>query len=347
VRVTGLTGMVSEDEDLEVLEHTVRGVRLEAAGRDVFSVALSALDRGTEVWDTQASSPAFVAQYEDHVLGAEADVRLGSISVGGEYARREGGHDAARDSDDSKGSGTYISGALAAPWLTLLAEYKHYDKFDHALVSPPVCVKEHGWTLMNRVTHQVDLDNERGFLAEGILTAAENIQITGGASEARSKGGGLAHWEMFAQLDQPLPRWGIRSLAGSWSRDEYTQGKFKEHKSGGLDLELPLGSDHAGDIGIEMQVVKPHSEATYENYLGSAAFYPWPSVTLAASVESTTEQGLRRDTWAFGEARVSVGGDFEVSLGGGTERGGQKCSGGICYTEPEFAGVRLRFSAFF
>lgn len=44
---------------------------------------------------------------------------------------------------------------------------------------------------------------------------------------------------------------------------------------------------------------------------------------------------------------MEVGRDFEVALGGGTERGGKKCNGGVCYTAPEFAGVRLRFSTFF
>jgi hypothetical protein len=196
------------------------------------------------------------------------------------------------------------------------------------------------------VTHQVELDNERGFLIEGTLSAGDNLQLTGGASEARTQGGRLGHWEIFGQIDRPVPRWAIRSIAGSWSR-EYLYGKFTEHMSCGLDLEIALPSEHVVEMGIEAQIIEEPSLESYENLMASVAFYPWPSVTLAASGELTTEDGLERDKWLFGEARVSLGGDLEVSLGAGSERGGKKCSGGICYTEPEFAGLRLRFSAFF
>jgi hypothetical protein len=347
VMVTALAGAMAEDQDLEALEHTVRGVRVKAAGGETFSVALSCLDRDTDIRDMQGALPGSPVRYPDNLLGADVEVWLGPVSMVAEHARRDGAYYPDRQQGDLDGSGTYLSGTLTGPWLTLLGEYKDYDKFANALVSPPICVKEHIWTLMNRVTHQVDLGNERGFLVEGTLSAGENMQITGGASEARTQGGGLTHWEMFGQVDQPLPRWCVTSLAGSWSRGEYSEGKFEDYKSAGLDLEIPVGADLAVDISMEAQTVTRRSEESHRNYLGSVAVYPWPSVTLAAAGEVTTEQDLERDAWAFGEARVSVGGGLEVSLGGGTERGGKKCSGGICYDEPEFSGVRLRFSAFF
>jgi hypothetical protein len=77
------------------------------------------------------------------------------------------------------------------------------------------------------------------------------------------------------------------------------------------------------------------------------AVYPKPTVTVSASTEVTTERGLDRDFWLFGEVRASVTDDIEVALGVGSEKGGKKCSGGICFTEPEFVGVRLRFITYF
>jgi hypothetical protein len=75
--------------------------------------------------------------------------------------------------------------------------------------------------------------------------------------------------------------------------------------------------------------------------------YPRPELTFSVVWEATSQAGLDRDFWLFGDIRTAISGDFEVSLGGGTERGGKKCSGGICFTEPEFTGIRLRFLTHF
>jgi hypothetical protein len=345
--VTGLTGTMTERlTDVQSNEHHVRGGRARVGVGDILAVAASYLDRGTKRQDEQVALPDSLAGFSDNVVGTEIEVWKGPLSLVGEYARRDGDYYHGLVQDDEGGSAAYVSGSLTTTLLTVLGEFKDYDRFVNTLTNPPICVKEHQWTLMNRVTHQVNFDNERGFLVEGTLSASDDIQVTGGASEARTQGGSLGHWEIFGQVDQPLPRWGIRSFAGSWSR-EYLYGKFTEYKSFGLDLEIALQSEHVVEVGIEAQSIEEPSLETLENYMASVVLYPWPSVTLAASGELTTEEGLERDRWFFGEARVSVGGDFEVSLGAGSERGGNKCSGGICYTEPEFAGVRLRLSVFF
>jgi hypothetical protein len=347
VRITGLTGsMIERLTSLQSREHHVRGGRVSAGVGDMLAVAVSGLDRGTKRRDEQVILPDSVASFTDNLIGAEIEVWHGPVSLVGEYAQRDGDYYHGLEQDGEGGSATYLSGSLTTTLLTLLGEYKDYDRFENATVNPPICLKEHVWILMNRVTHQVELDNERGFLVEGTLSTSDKIQITGGASEARTQGGGLKHWEVFGQVDQPVPRWGIRSFAGSWSR-EYLYDKFTEYMSVGLDLEVALPSEHIVEVGVEAQTIEEPSLDSHENFMASVAFYPWESVTLAASAELTTEEDLERDKWLFGETRVSVGGDFEVSLGVGSERGGKKCSGGICYTEPEFAGVRLRFSAFF
>ena len=45
--------------------------------------------------------------------------------------------------------------------------------------------------------------------------------------------------------------------------------------------------------------------------------------------------------------RKSFDNDLEAEFAGGTERGGNKCAGGICRYEPEFEGVRFRLTKFF
>jgi hypothetical protein len=350
--VTALTGKHREElPGVPYRDHRVRGGRLQASLSDMITIAASGLDRNTLRYDNEEPSAGDPSRFDDEILGAELEMWAGPLVFAGEFARREGVYYRSGERTGADGHGTYLTASVTTGRLTLLGEYKDYERFAHELTSPPICVKEHVWTLMNRVTHQVDFNGERGFLVEGTLSAPGDISLVGGASEARTQGGGLEHWEIFGQVDQIELRWGIRSLAGSWSR-EYPEAGFTEHISLGLDLEYQVGSGQVVEIGLEGQaterfVRKDLPRPTHEDVLVTLTFYPWPGVTLAALGEATSSDIEARDFWISGEIRMEVAQDFEVALGGGTERGGKKCSGGICYTAPEFSGVRLRFSTYF
>ncbi len=344
---TGLAGEASERvSDIKTNMHRVRGGRVQGWLGSQVSVALSGLDRNATIMDEEITLPDSLSEFADYVLGSEAEAWLGPVSVVSEYAYRDGAYYPKLKQGDLEGHGFYVAGTFSNDWSTLLAEYKNFYRFEHALINPPTCVKDHIWILMNRVTHLVDLGDERGFLAEGTLMSGSDVQVTGGASEARTRDGDLSHWEIFGQWDNTVPLWGIAAVSGSWSR-EYTHGKFTEHVTGVIDLEFAAGALEVLEIELEAQSTEEPSEDTYESYYASLAVYPRPTVTVSASTEATTEKGLDRDFWLFGEVRASVTDDVEVALGGGSERGGKKCSGGICFTEPEFVGVRLRFITYF
>ncbi|MCJ7627487.1 MAG: DUF6029 family protein [Longimicrobiales bacterium] len=344
---TGLAGEASEQvSEMQTNRHRVRGGRVQGRLGSRVSVALSGLDRSATRMDKEITLPDSLTEFADYVVGSEAEAWLGPVSVVGEYAYRDGDYYPRLKQGNLEGHGFYLSGTYNNDWSTLLAEYKNYYRFEHALINPPTGVKDHIWILMNRATHQVDLGDERGFLVEGTLMSGMDLQLTGGASEARTREGDLSHWEMFGQWDNTVPLWGIAAVAGSWSR-EYTSGKFTEYVTGVIDFEFEAGTLEVLEIELEAQAIEEPSEDKYENYYASLAVYPRPGVTVSASTEATTERGLDRDFWLFGEVRASVTEDLEVALGGGSERGGKKCSGGICFTEPEFVGVRLRFITYF
>jgi hypothetical protein len=342
VAATVLGGKVDERvTDIQSRRHRVRGARIGLRSGKLLSVGLSGVVRNTDRHDDEVALPDSLARFEDSVLGLDGEARLGPVSVTGEYAHRSGDRYNALERDED-GHGTYLSATLAAPWLTLLGEYKDYLRFEHALTNPPTCVREHIWILMNRVTHLMDLDDERGFLIEGTITPSEDLVATGGASEARKQAGELVHWEIFGQVEDLTPRWGIASLAGAWSR-EYIAGKYTQYVTGALDLEYQLGIWEVLEAQFEAQAAEEPSGETHESFLLALTVYPHPKVTLSCTGETTSEDGLDRDSWFFGEVRGSVRDDLEVSLGAGSERGGKKCTGGICFEEPEFTGVRLRF----
>jgi hypothetical protein len=344
---SGLVGEVSEEvTDARTRTYRVRGGRAQVDLGPQVSLAVSGVDRDTGITDENAVLPERLSKFADYVLGVESEAWLGPVSLAGEYAERRGGYYPELSQGDVPGHGTYLSGTAGASWFTLLAEYKNYYRFQNALVNPPTCIEDHTWVLMNRVTHEVNLGDERGFLVEGTVSPAADLQITGGASEARTKGGGLVHWEMFGQIDRATVVWGLSSLAGSWSR-EYALGRFAEYMTGAIDLEYQAGPLDMVDIDFEIQHTEEPSGETFEAYLTSFACYPGAGVTLSLIGEASSEPGLDRDVWVFGSIRTTVSEGIDVSLGGGTERGGKKCSGGICFTEPEFTGVRLSMLTYF
>lgn len=347
VALVGLAGEATERvTDVQHLTYRLRGARAQVRLSPQVSLGLSGVDRSTEREDTDVTLPQDLSKFADYVLGMEAEVWLGSVSLAGEYVSRRGDYYPELMQGDEKGHGVYVSGTAATSWSALLAEYKGYEKFEHALINPPACVKDHIWILMNRITHQVNLGNERGFLVEGTLMPMEDVQILGGASEARTQGGNLAHWEIFGQVDQTQSRWGLSSVAGSWSR-EYALGRFTEYMTGVVYLEYDAGPLQTLEIDFEVQWTEQPSGENFETYLTSVAVYPWPGLTVSVVGEATSQADLDRDFWFSGDIRATVSDGLEVSLGGGMERGGKKCSGGLCFTEPEFTGIRLRFLTYF
>jgi hypothetical protein len=326
-------------------EHRVRGGRVVFSREGLLSLAASGLDRDVRRRDTEINFPDSLEAFDDALLGCEIEVWYGPLHLAGDYAYRQGDYYPMVLQGEVPGHAGYVTGTLSGAWLTLLGEYKDYRYFGNALVNPPTCVMEHPSTLMNRATHEVDLGDERGFLVQGDLLAIEGLALTGGASEARRDDGGLAHWEIFGTAGHAAGGLGDLTVEASWSR-EYVLGKFTEYMTGALETELAgLGAGEALlpiEFGFGGQRIEEPSGVTYENYLLSMSWYAHPLVTVSGGAETTTQDGIDRDFWLYGEAGVSLPRGFDVSVGAGSERGGKKCSGGVCYTEPEFTGVRLR-----
>lgn len=346
IEITGVAGGMN-DRVSETLrwQHNVYGMRARTSFWDFLNLGASGLKRFQRKRDEGISLPDSASNFEDVVIGGDAETWLGPATVSGEYVRRTGDYYFESGQSAEPGYGAYAGGSYGNTWLSLLAEFKNYYRFENAIINPPTCVKEHLWTLMNRVTHLVNLNDERGWIIEGVLTLPENITLDGGASEARHRDGGLSHWEIFGQADYIRSDLLSAALAVSWSR-EYELGKFTEHFSWAVDSDVSLG-EQVLEFTLEGQNTEEPSGYKFRDLLTSIAYYPRYNVTLVGLFEHTTRDDLGRDTWFFAEARVTIADGYEVSLGGGTERGGKKCAGGICFDEPEFAGLKARFLTYF
>ncbi len=350
---TLLTGVVTEDVTaVRHREHIVQGTRLWARATDWLSLAGSALGRSATEKDDEVELPDEISRFEDVVLGGEVDAWLGPVTVGIEYAGRSGENPVTEEQKLEGHAGYATVTAMVGP-VTFFGEYKDYDDYYDYMVNPPTAVKEHPWTLMNRATYQIDLNDERGWLAEGSASVGSGGFISGGASEARNHDSDLRHWEIYGDYVHTFDSGTILAFAGSWQREylfvgETASGKFTERFIGAGEVDFSLGTGQI-ELVVEAERLDAPDGEPYEDLLTSVAWYPTPTSTVIATAEKTTDDVAdgERDTWFIVELRKTLAQDLDVSLSGGTQRGGKICTGGICYVEPEFEGARLRFTKYF
>jgi hypothetical protein len=150
-----------------------------------------------------------------------------------------------------------------------------------------------------------------------------------------------------------MPGSGASGTIGASRSREYlyasgeATGKFTERTIAGASFEFEVTADQVIEATVEAQTTDEPDGTSYEDYIASVAYYPGLDLTLIATAERTTADSAERDSWFMAEVRKLLSDDFEVSLSAGTERGGKKCTGGVCFVEPAFEGARLRFTRFF
>jgi hypothetical protein len=83
---------------------------------------------------------------------------------------------------------------------------------------------------------------------------------------------------------------------------------------------------------------------TYERWVEDTAVLGiemLPNVTVTTTYERTTSPIEAHENWVFCQLGFHLAHGHEVSLAYGRQRGGLKCSSGVCRVEPEFEGARL------
>ncbi len=346
VHFTGLAGTTREVLfGTRYRHHELRAIRAEQSYAGWLKLAGSAVERVATQEDSDPLVPGTLGRSEDMLLGAELEAWGGPVTFVAEYTGRYMEYSETSE-EASQGHATYLAGTFELPWMTLFGEFKDFDDFEHYLVGPPTGVRDHLWALMNRTTYEPDLNDERGFLVEGSMPLGDCSTAMAGASEARNHEAELLHWEIFGQGDHWFESGGSVSLAGAWSR-EYELGKFIEHFTVGGELALP--PEFGGDIELQLQAQQTEELTgdVHEDYLFSATVYPRCDLTFATVVETSNDKTEERSVWMMTEVKKRLADDLEVSVSVGNERGGLKCSGGVCYQEPEFEGARLKLSVFF
>ncbi|MBN2564495.1 MAG: hypothetical protein JXB46_02175, partial [Candidatus Eisenbacteria bacterium] len=173
VSVTALTGTATHDvPGTAYYDYVVNAARVAMPVSEYGEIAGSVVERSETQKDEEVSLPDDAAKSKDAVVGYELSVWMGPLALAGEYASRH-------SNGETSGHALYGSGTLDLGWVTLFGELKDYEDYDYYMVNPPTAVRDHLWTLMNRATYEIDLNDERGFLIEGSAPVGDAAYLLG------------------------------------------------------------------------------------------------------------------------------------------------------------------------
>jgi hypothetical protein len=322
-------------------------------------------------WSDYFPDAAATRNGGDRLYGGLLQGTLGPrVDLYGEYAMRDqrnatGGpfREMAADSiwrRMPQGHAVYGSIGLNLGPLQMLGEYKDLLRYKlptvntRAWVTPPTVVPQHTTTLLNRGSHtpNIDFDDERGGLAEAYLNLPHRSRLNTTYGRTRSRHSGQSSWETSGEFETWFGEEIEAVLRGTETEETVAEGAnlvFFERITWGTTIVFPISGgwnmDCTGETQGIRQVKKPqgHPDVPVEfrdNTLGLTVSSPG-GMSWGLTTEWTNEKNLERDRWLWADWNIRIGDRHQLSLGGGTVRGGQVCSGGVCRIVDPFEGGRL------
>ncbi|MFB3909916.1 MAG: DUF6029 family protein [Candidatus Eisenbacteria bacterium] len=285
---------------------------------------------------------------------------LGRFDLAGEYAIRRHGFDDPAKRDLPEGHGAYASFHTSAGPVSLLLEGKDLLRFDHPYTTPPTAVRQHTSTLLNRGSHvpNIRLDDERGYQIEGLVTPDEVWTLTGNYSRSEARHADLPAWEAFGQAEAAYPATHLLAY-GAEAEETIREGEdrvFFERITFGGDVLQSITDLWSFEVGYETQGIQERDYSNddytfprkYRDHLVSLTVSRAPIHSWAATIEYTVDNPREtKDTWVWLEWNIRLGTFGQLTVAGGSLRGGQVCSGGVCKIVDPFEGGRLEMLTYF
>ncbi|MBK8981089.1 MAG: hypothetical protein IPM38_01930 [Ignavibacteria bacterium] len=247
--------------------------------------------------------------------------------------------------------------------------------------NPPTAIKEHTSVLISRNPHVVDFNDEVGgqidvayvpnnklsFNFNGSIASRHyqytDTDTTANISYQRTKRSG----SFLPDLDDSFSPFWEFYLEGEYYASEkiYTKLAFARQNSTLYNQLNPLSSEKlfTSTIPVEFKYsidedytikfigenqwvhnsIRLSEDKNYTNQYLSLSLQRSPNVTLTFSSEFTSddEEPSGKNSWFLGEATYQINQSNTIGVSYGTERGGLKCTNGICRYVNPFSGFRL------
>lgn len=305
----------------------------------------------------------------DRLYGGLLEGELGSFAdVYGEYVMRDYRNFRQGGQDGPQGHAGYANLNLYLGPLTLVGEFKDMlryvpppsgERLRH-YVNPPTAVRQHATTLLNRGSHvpNIRFSDERGGLAEAVLRVCDRTRLTGSFSRSEARRPHLPAWEAYGEVERKLGRVADLYLRLAEAEETIMEGVdpiFFERITYGGTLIMYLSSLWSLDITGETQQTQESNRNTqwysfpeeHRTNIALLTVSRAPSMSWGLTVEWTDDERESTRKWIWGEVSLQLGRSHQLILGGGRQRGGQICSGGVCKLVDPFEGGRIELLTHF
>jgi len=271
-------------------------------------------------------------------LGAREGAWAGQV----EYAEIRAGGGLARGLGLERGYARYARFEGAVGPVGLSAEGKSYKDFGtFPYNQPPTLVRTHESVLLNRATHVLLPDDERGFQIEALYapgyftTFIANVAASDDSRHRRAR----RFREVFLSARTEREGTGAVRVELDWSRDRI---KFVENRwTTALEMEGFMNESVSVIGDVELQI-EDTAVGDITNRLVQIAVAKAGAWTIGMTGEHTDDRAKGKRDWLFVSADLRVSDRLDVTLGYGSRPAGLVCSGGFCFVSPAFDGAEFR-----
>ncbi len=313
-----------------------------------------------------------VAAYPDDrtVRGVDWRFSRGIATVYGERAWNKIGF--GRDAPETHA--TYAGFVLSKWSYSLLFDYKDYAYRRYTpFQNPPTVYREVGPRLLQgREPHTLNPADEIGYQVElsGQVAAKSYVTLHYNLTSRHKPSDNIVplptlkqvnspYWESFVSLDQDLPQ--KRHLFAEVGMNEQAAVSWQKRKWVWAKFRMPVRRKANVEFETEQMLVsdRTRGDRDFHDQLYGVAWEPTTTFSLALSAQFSDDEDLLRKegraklltdlklfpheaSWLSAEAAMMFGdGAHRLIAFYGRERGGLRCSNGVCRQVQAFSGWRL------
>jgi hypothetical protein len=294
---------------------------------------------------------------ETHVASVDWRLTGGPVTL---YGERAWNRTLPTVSSRNSGHATYAGGILSKWGYSWLLEYKDYDyKAVTPFQNPAVVYRDLGPRLLQaRDPHVLNIPNEVGFQTELSGNIVEGTYATlhynlASRHAADQKGIPLPtlhqvdapYWEAFANVDQDLP--GNRKVTAELGANEEASTVWEKRQWVWLTYTTPFKTTQQLEFESQTLLINDqvHTGTKNTDQLFSVSWNNGKGISLTVEDQFSNDKELKKregSNWPSVEAAfVLSGGKNRMSFFYGRDRGGLRCSNGVCRQVQAFKGFRL------
>ncbi len=221
-------------------------------------------------------------------------------------------------------------------------ELKDYKNFliGTGINQPPALVREHIYRVLNRSTHVLLPDNERGFQAEFFYSKNKHFFTFNQTLAQNDFAKKFLFFEFFFEYQYNFENGNTFKAFTDYSRDDFKNEKNRISLGTQSDFSL---KNKKIKTEIEFQTFSRQSKQVINQVYG-LSFFPKNNLTVSPILEVSNDPFLTdRLKYFIGVySRYVIQSKYTIQSFFGERRGGPACNAGICYEVLDFKGAELK-----